>query len=114
MNNYIYFFSFILLLVSCNTENSKNNSDYLNTDLEAREDSLELAAAYAAQAKIELKLIAAIETEAVAADNIDDAADDPAIWYNKSNPESSIIYGSTKKVGLLLLTSKVGKRNITQ
>lgn len=101
MNNYIYFFSFILLLVSCNTENSKNNSDYLNTDLEAREDSLELAAAYAAQAKIELKLIAAIETEAVAADNIDDAADDPAIWYNKSNPESSIIYGSNKKGGLV-------------
>jgi len=74
---------------------------YVDTDLEAREDSLELEAAYAAQSKISLAVNAAIETEAVEANNMDDAADDPAIWYNKDNPQSSIIYGSNKKGGLV-------------
>jgi 3-phytase len=30
----------------------------------------------------------------------DDAADDPAIWYNKANPELSVVYGTNKKAGI--------------
>lgn len=30
----------------------------------------------------------------------DDAADDPAIWLNKNNPDKSVIYGSNKKAGI--------------
>lgn len=31
---------------------------------------------------------------------IDDAADDPAIWVNKANPEQSLILGTNKETGL--------------
>jgi 3-phytase len=36
----------------------------------------------------------------------DDAADDPAIWYNAANPEGSIIIGTNKKRGLETYTLK--------
>ncbi len=43
---------------------------------------------------------AAVETEPV--DDPCDAADDPAIWVNEANPESSLIVGSNKVRGLLV------------
>lgn len=39
------------------------------------------------------------ETEAVASTG--DAADDPAIWYNFSDPASSVIFGSDKQKGII-------------
>jgi len=41
---------------------------------------------------------AIIQTKAV--NNFDDAADDPAIWYNYSNPSNSKIIGTDKQQGL--------------
>ncbi|MGB6034644.1 MAG: phytase [Cryomorphaceae bacterium] len=52
---------------------------------------------------------AVVETEAVSADPEDDAADDPAIWYNAANPEQSLILGSDKTNGVDLF-SLDGKR----
>lgn len=46
------------------------------------------------------KITALVETDAVSANPEDDAADDPAIWYNHSNPVKSLIIGTDKKNGL--------------
>ncbi len=62
---------------------------------------------------------AAVETEAVSASTDDDAADDPAIWYNEANPGRSLIVGTDKTDGLdifaldgkLLQSHAVGRIN---
>ena len=41
-----------------------------------------------------------METKAVDAASMDDAADDPAIWFHPRKPEQSLIFGSNKKGGL--------------
>jgi len=43
---------------------------------------------------------AAVETEAVSASVDDDAADDPAIWYNSDLPYKSLVIGSNKTKGI--------------
>jgi 3-phytase len=43
---------------------------------------------------------AVAETEPVNADSERDAADDPALWYNYSDPEKSLIIGSDKTNGV--------------
>ena len=62
----------------------------LMLELEAREDSIELVAALAAQSRFTLQVIADVETEPVASAEDDDAADDPAIWFNEMNPARSL------------------------
>lgn len=69
-------------------------------DLEAREDSLELIAAYARQALIIDSFAAVVETASARADKMADAADDPAIWLNSTAPEKSLVFGSNKTGGL--------------
>ncbi|MBK7342418.1 MAG: phytase [Saprospiraceae bacterium] len=49
-------------------------------EIEAREDSPELVAAYARQALIQLTITPDAETRAIHARSEEDAADDPAIW----------------------------------
>ncbi len=67
---------------------------------EAREDSLELALALEEQSAIEHRLVADVETEPVESDAEEDAADDPAIWVNLSDPASSLVLGTDKKAGI--------------
>lgn len=43
---------------------------------------------------------ASVETAPVPQAKNDDSADDPAIWYNKANPEKSLIVGTDKKGGI--------------
>ncbi len=43
---------------------------------------------------------ASAETMPVLSDEGEDAADDPAIWVNRLNPENSLIIGTNKKAGL--------------
>lgn len=43
---------------------------------------------------------ASVETEAVSANIEDDAADDPAIWYNEQKPYKSLVIGSNKTKGI--------------
>jgi len=43
---------------------------------------------------------ASVETEAVSASVEDDAADDPAIWYNAEKPYKSLVIGSNKTKGI--------------
>jgi len=45
-------------------------------------------------------VLAAVETEAVEAEVLDDAADDPAIWIHPTDPTKSLIIGSNKTYGI--------------
>jgi 3-phytase len=94
----------VLLAVACQPKAEPDQADPTATlsitELEAREDSLELIATYAAQEKIALAVPTHSETSPINAQNIDDAADDPAIWVNPKDPGASLIYGSNKKGGL--------------
>lgn len=45
---------------------------------------------------------ATLETDQVPGDTVMDAADDPAIWYNKENPSSSLVFGTDKKGGIMV------------
>lgn len=105
-SNYILFLIFIVpfLFVCCNsniTENKPRTKEEI-TRQEARDDSLELVAAYARQAKITHTIQPTLETDAVVSQASLDAADDPAVWVHPSDPARSIIIGSNKKGGLHL------------
>lgn len=71
-----------------------------NEDLEAREDSLELIRAFKEQERIKIAVTADVETSAIQAGSMDDAADDPAIWMNPQDVLQSRVYGSNKKGGI--------------
>ena len=49
---------------------------------------------------IQILVTAQAETDPVPGDSTADAADDPAIWINYSNPDSSLIIGTDKMGGL--------------
>ena len=114
MNYFHRYFGFTTILTlsiawaSCKQQNNtitltKDEHEQLN------EDSLELLAAYELQSKITHSVQPSVETEPVNAGSTEDAADDPAIWYNQQNPSKSLIYGSNKKGGLIV-TNLEGKK----
>lgn len=85
-------FVVMLLFSSCATY-QKNK--------EARKDKQAYEKAVKLKDKMPHSLQADMETTPVSnAQNTDDAADDPAIWYNEKQPEKSIIFGSNKKAGI--------------
>ncbi len=103
----------IVLFTACNVSKDKKQVDDIKPSIddslkskecnkEAREDSLKMAEALALQAKFTNIIEADYETTPVLSELGDDAADDPAIWINRSNPEKSIIIGTNKKAGLNL------------
>lgn len=96
--------SSLLFSWGCQTasQNSLQTEDEALARQEARDDSIELAAAFERQSRISLSATPSFETEAVNAEESLDAADDPAIWVNPENPAQSILIGSNKKGGLHL------------
>lgn len=90
----------ILLSVACNTASDAPSASETDSSAEAREDSIALANAYAAQAKIPHSVPATGETTAVSGSATDDAADDPAIWVHPIDKSKSLIYGTNKTAGL--------------
>lgn len=95
-----------ILIFSCKPT-LKEETRKSPTDLarqEARDDSLELLAAYQRQSRIPLAVSPTFETDTIASDNISDAADDPAIWVHPTEPRKSIILGSNKRGGIHLYT----------
>lgn len=107
----------IAILISCKPDKSQLDKVETNTaviadpanelesntkrrNTEAREDSMKLMTAYAEQTKIVNIIQADVETEPVGEAIDDDAADDPAFWHNKSNPDNSLIFGTNKKGGV--------------
>jgi hypothetical protein len=92
----------VLALSSCQpAQPSETATSPAESRAEAREDSLELVAAYARQAQIEASVSPDVETDAVAAGVELDAADDPALWLHPENPEQSLLFGSNKQGGIV-------------
>lgn len=98
--------TFVIMILSwsfsCRDQHAGTNPPATRStgEIEAREDSLELVAAYARQALIQLTITPDAETRAIHARSEEDAADDPAIWVHPTDPSKSMIYGTNKKGGL--------------
>lgn len=98
--------STVLLLIavcflSCRQQPSGSETPVRSSgEIEAREDSLQLQAAYARQRLIQWSITPDAETRAIHANSEEDAADDPAIWVHPTDVSRSMIYGSNKKGGL--------------
>lgn len=85
---------FLTLFSSCGSTGFVRNK-------EARDDANEYAIAKKEQSSFKNQFTAQVETAAVTTQSAnDDAADDPAIWYNESNPALSVLFGSNKKQGI--------------
>ena len=93
MNSISYIILLSVALTSCKSAEFIRNK-------EAREDAKKMAEAIALQQAVPHQLIVDVETAPVSSAEREDAADDPAIWYNKANPEKSIIIGTNKVSGL--------------
>lgn len=89
------YFSLVLffLLHSCSPQFVRNK--------EARDDERAFKVARMAQSVISNTVYPIVETAPVSCNTPnEDAADDPAIWYNKENPSLSVVYGSNKIEGI--------------
>lgn len=96
----IYFCILSCTIFSCtNSSNNQQTSD-ITRNTEAREDSLKMELALLEQSRISNHVQAIMETSPVASAVGIDAADDPAIWVNKNDPERSVIIGTDKRAGL--------------
>ncbi|NJN25817.1 MAG: phytase [Cyclobacteriaceae bacterium] len=85
---------------SCQQKTNGDNSLRTERNMEAREDSTKLATAYESQSKIPHTVVPLIQTDPVQEDANEDAADDPAIWYNNPMPDQSLVFGTNKKSGV--------------
>jgi 3-phytase len=98
--------SLLIFSFSCTYNGRDNNSRTISGsydvagDMEAIEDSMELVIALSAQALIQNRVTASVETEPVGSAQDEDAADDPAIWYNRKNPSGSLVLGTDKNAGI--------------
>ncbi|MBN2746327.1 MAG: phytase [Bacteroidales bacterium] len=108
MKSFITIFStgflFSVLFSACNPNPSTiEPSSNLNQDsLDFIEDSIEYVETLKIRDAFLAKLTADLETAPVEAYIEGDAADDPAIWYDASNPMNSKIIGTDKKSGLVV------------
>ncbi|MFO7370082.1 MAG: phytase [Bacteroidales bacterium] len=85
---------------SCRSNKKEEKTVSIVRNTEAREDSVRMAEALALQSKFENRIQAVGETDPLSSDPGEDAADDPAIWYNAKDPGKSLIIGTNKKSGL--------------
>jgi len=99
-------FIFSLIIVFQTTIVSYAQDSDSIEQIEVREDSIKLAKAYQMQASFLNHIDADAETTPVESFNGEDAADDPAIWVNRKNPEKSLILGTNKKAGIYVYNLK--------
>ncbi|MBN1142840.1 MAG: phytase [Bacteroidales bacterium] len=85
---------------SCQSVKKEEKAVVIVGNTEVREDSVKMAKAFALQSKFENRIRAVGETEPLSSDPGEDAADDPAIWFNAKDPGKSLIIGTNKKSGL--------------
>lgn len=92
----------LILFIACDeaTRDGTSTRREFVKNQEAREDSIQLATAYFLQGKISRSVTPSLQTDFVDESKDEDAADDPAFWYNERNPDASLIYGSNKKGGI--------------
>lgn len=103
INMKISLLSFIAfsLIISC--QQNRNGKSEHKSKFEEVKDSLEFEYSRSLQAKISDSVTADAETGIVSSTHTtDDAADDIAIWVNKSHPEGSLVIGTNKKGGVIV------------
>jgi len=100
MKNNLILFILTISTLSCQPSREKGESAGSLKNAEAREDSVKMATAMLERNKISHTISPKYETEPVIAGVEEDAADDPAIWYNQNNPGESIVFGTDKKGGI--------------
>lgn len=81
------------------TQEEASSEEFIR-NVEAREDSLEMVKALEARLKVKEAVFPNAETEPVGEGALEDAADDPAFWYNQAQPEQSVVFGTNKKGGI--------------
>ena len=102
----LFYILVIGLFISCSNSKASQEKAPQNSDadfekkMEAREDSIQLVETYLLMEKIKPAVTPDVETAPVGAEKMDDAADDPSIWFNSNAPDSSLIFGSNKKGGI--------------
>ena len=96
----IFFILSIFLIFSCEQKSAEKKSEIERRGLE-NEDAVELEMVRSFQEKINNSVKADIETTPVSAKSLEDAADDPAIWYNSKAPNQSVVFGSNKRGGII-------------
>ncbi|MDA3952125.1 MAG: phytase [Bacteroidales bacterium] len=99
------FISILLVLftaISCkyNSNNEKKSIEKYWETLDSSGFSVYLGNTIEKQKVFTKYITADIETDEVLSEPGIDAADDPAIWINKENPEKSLILGTNKKGGI--------------
>lgn len=112
----------LLLLVSCLPRSGDKNQDRRMDDPDARagemeawQDTMELKRGLERQSAFEYYVYASAETTPVQSAEGEDAADDPAIWVNRKDPEKSLVLGTNKTRGINvydLLGNELQKMNI--
>jgi 3-phytase len=88
MKNTVYLFILTIALTACD---SKSKKEEIST-IEEIPEVVEEPKSHAVYAKA--------QTHAVRSLNGEDAADDPAFWFNSSAPKNSLIIGSNKREGI--------------
>jgi len=90
-------FSLIGIISILSLQNCKN----FYVEKELRADAREYSQAVLRQQQISKSVTAITETDPIADTTPDDdAADDPAIWYNNTLPDRSVVFGTNKKGGI--------------
>lgn len=91
-----------LFVISCNLNslNDKQVIEKYQESLDSSGFSIYLGNAIESQKIFTNSITADFETDEVASVPGTDAADDPAIWVNKENPEKSLILGTNKMGGI--------------
>jgi 3-phytase len=85
----------------------RTHAEYDSTrNAEARDDSIQMEISLYANAKFTNVVAAKAQTPPVESLYGEDAADDPAIWYNPKHPEKSAVIGTQKKSGLYVYDIK--------
>jgi 3-phytase len=90
----------LFALFSCQTPPKQVAEATATRNTEAREDSLKYTLALEERNKISHIFYPSGETQPVKATELEDAADDPALWINKKDPDRSVVFGTNKKGGI--------------
>lgn len=98
----ILFVLFNIVLNSCKQSSNSDTDDLDEKHQELMEDSAKFAETKNLQVAFKLTVQADFETDEVDAGINDDAADDPAVWFDASDWKNSKLLGTDKKYGIMV------------
>jgi len=110
MKKYFFLFVGLSFILSCtNIPEKKQAIEIYAESLDSSGFSVYLKGAIERQSVITKSITADIETDEVVSPPKTDAADDPAIWLNRADPNNSLVLG-TNKLGGIHVYDMLGKQ----